>query len=436
MIEPIRFLNAFGKTLAAMALYSPSHPAREKSANLALEIIQKLQRAEKEVKYSFLGDEVVYQNKTLKELRDWEWSERFTRNGIQRLEFVDEVTKQEFDDFLFEIMALITPGFVDPRHTQKVEGKEYKSIKFGAIGIRGDQDQFLTDPLPILGMNFPLDEEIDTISTIYTDVAAGRPLPAAEVEAVVSSLSVAMHGDSEIMMPLLQLKEFDQYTTAHSLNVSVLVMGLAEFLGLGGRDTRAIGVAGLLRDVGMTRVPKEIVSKAGPPTEEEWALLRIHPAEGAKIILGSEPQLDLAAVVAFEHHMLPGGGGYPTTHFERDLHFASKLVQVCDCYDALRTRRFHRGAWTPESALRYVEEKAGTVFDADISKSFITMMRRWERRIMPFDEGQTITPPARVSGEVPIQNEPMRRGAATPGAGVPHVGGRPATPKGSGIIRS
>jgi HD-GYP domain-containing protein (c-di-GMP phosphodiesterase class II) len=238
-----------------------------------------------------------------------------------------------------------------------------------------------------------------------------------------------MHGDSEIMMPLLQMKEFDQYTTAHSLNVSVLVMGLAEFLGLGGRDTRAIGVAGLLRDVGMTRVPKEIVSKAGPPTEEEWALIKIHPAEGAKIILASEPQLDLAAVVAFEHHMLAGGGGYPNTHFERDLHFATKLVQVCDCYDALRTRRFHRGAWTPESALRYVEEKSGTVFDADISKSFITMMRRWERRIMPIDEGQPVSPPPRPSGEHPAVGGPGPRG--TPAQGVPR-----ATPTGSGAIRS
>ena len=250
-------------------------------------------------------------------------------------------------------------------------------------------------------MNFPLDEEIETITTIYSEVGAGHPLPAQEVEAVVSSLSVAMHGDSEIMMPLLQLKEFDQYTTAHSLNVSVLVMGLAEFLGLGGRDTRAIGVAGLLRDVGMTRVPKEIVSKAGPPTDAEWELLRQHPAEGAKIILASEPQLDLAAVVAYEHHMLPGGGGYPKPHFERDLHFATKLVQVCDCYDALRTRRFHRGAWTPESALRYVEEKAGTAFDSDIAKSFITMMRRWERRIVPVDEGMAVTPPPRDPGETP-----------------------------------
>jgi HD-GYP domain-containing protein (c-di-GMP phosphodiesterase class II) len=430
VIEPIRFLNAFGKTLAAMALYAPQHPARAKSTAAALEIIQKLQQADGEVKFSFLGEEVVYQNKTLKELRDWDWSERFTRAGIQRLEFVAPIPKEEFDDFLHEVMEQITPGWKDPRHLQHAEGKEFQSIRYGAIGIRGDADQFLTDPLPIVGMNFPLDEEVETISTIYGEVAAGRPLPAAEVEAVVSSLSVAMHGDSEIMMPLLQLKEFDQYTTAHSLNVSVLVMGLAEFLGLGGRDTRAIGVAGLLRDVGMTRVPKEIVSKAGPPTEAEWELLRTHPAEGAKIILGSEPQLDLAAVVAFEHHMLTGGGGYPKTHFERDLHFASKLVQVCDCYDALRTRRFHRGAWTPESALNYVEQKAGTVFDADIAKSFITMMRRWERRILPVDEGAPVTPPPKEPGQ------PTPAGGVGAQRGTPAGGVARQTPRGSGAIRS
>ena len=431
MIEPIRFLNAFGKTLAAMALYAPAHPARAKAAGNALDIIQKLQQTEGTVKFSFLGEEVIYQNKPLKEFRDWEWSDRFTKAGIQRLEFVEAIPKEEWDDFLAEVMEQVTPGWKDPRHMQHAEAKEFKSIRYGAIGIKGDADQFLTDPLPIIGMNFPLDEEVETIGAIYSDVAAGKPLPAAEVEAVVSSLSVAMHGDSEIMMPLLQLKEFDQYTTAHSLNVSVLVMGLAEFLGLGGRDTRAIGVAGLLRDVGMTRVPKEIVSKAGPPTEEEWDQLRRHPAEGAKIILGSEPQLDLAAVVAFEHHMLAGRGGYPKTHFERDLHFASKLVQICDCYDALRTRRFHRGAWTPESALRYVEEKAGTVFDADIAKSFITMMRRWERRILPIDEGTPVTPPPREPGQ-PTPAAGVGAQRTTPITGIP----RQQTPRGTGVIRS
>jgi HD-GYP domain-containing protein (c-di-GMP phosphodiesterase class II) len=381
-----------------MALYAPAHPARAKSAQVAFEAVQELQRSQLVLEFSFLGDEIVFQNRPLRELKDWEWCERFTRSGIQRMEFVCEVIKEEFDDFLYTIMAEVTPGWRDPRHTQRHEGSEYTSIKYGAIGVRGDAEQFLTDPLPLMGMNFPLDEEAETIGMIYDEVGAGRPLPAGEIEAVVASLSVAMHGDSEILMPLLQLKEFDQYTTAHALNVSVLVMGLAEFLGLGARDTRAIGVAGLLRDVGMTKVPKEIVSKAGPPTDEEWDIIRSHPIEGARIILMSEPQLDVAAVVAYEHHILPGGLGYPKPHFDRECHYASKLVQVCDCYDALRTRRFHRGAWTPESALRYVEDKAGTVFDAEIAKAFVTMMRRWERRIIPLQEGQPLQ--ARAAGEV------------------------------------
>jgi HD-GYP domain-containing protein (c-di-GMP phosphodiesterase class II) len=421
VIEPIRFLNAFGKSLSAMALYAPMHPARAKSAQLALEAVQEMQKAELVLKFSFLGDEIVFQNHTVRELRDWEWSDRFTKAGIQRLEFVSPVIKEEFEDFLYTIMTEVTPGWRDPRHTQRREGSEYTSIRYGAIGVRGDSDRFMTDPLPMIGMNFPLDEEVETIGMIYGEVAEGRPLPAGEIETVVASLSVAMHGDSEILMPLLQLKEFDQYTTAHALNVSVLVMGLSEFLGLGGRDTRAIGVAGLLRDVGMTKVPKDIVSKAGPPSDEEWDIIRRHPIEGARIILMSEPQLDVAAVVAYEHHMLPGGLGYPRPHFERECHYASKLVQVCDCYDALRTRRFHRGAWTPESALRYVEDKAGTVFDAEIAKSFVTMMRRWERRVIPLEEGQAVQ--ARPESEL-----------AAAGSVPAHAS--LMTPKGTPIVRT
>ncbi len=390
MSDPVRFLNAFGKCLSAMALYGPAHPARTKSAQMAFEAIQALQRQELVLRFSFLGDEIVFQNQQLRQLKDWEWSERFTRAGIQRMEFVSNVIRDEFDDFLFTLMSEVTPGWHDPRHTQRDEGSEYISIRYGAIGVRGDAEQFLIDPLPIVGMNFALDEEVDTVEVIYGEVEAGRALPAAEIETVVASLSVAMHGDSEILMPLLQLKEFDQYTTAHALNVSVLVMGLCEFLGLGGRDTRAIGVAGLLRDVGMTKVPKEIVTKAGSPSDEEWEIIRRHPVEGARIILMSEPQLDVAAVVAYEHHMLPGGLGYPTPHFERETHYATKLVQLCDCYDALRTRRFHRGAWPPESALRYIEDKAGSVFDAEIAKAFVTMMRKWEQRIIPIQEGEPL----------------------------------------------
>src|SRR6476620_7063344 len=94
-------------------------------------------------------------------------------------------------------------------------------------------------------------------------------LPLAEAEAVVRSLSMAMHGDQDMILPLLQLREFDEYTTTHSLNVSVLTMALAESLCLAQQDARTFGVAGLLHDLGKVQVPQDILNKPGKLTDEE-----------------------------------------------------------------------------------------------------------------------------------------------------------------------
>ena len=97
-------------------------------------------------------------------------------------------------------------------------------------------------------------------------------IPLLEAEAVVRSLSVAMHGDRRMVLPLLQLKEFDQYTTTHSLNVAVLAMGLAEKLGCTKKQVRAFGVAGLLHDIGKIRIPHALLTKPGKLTDEERAV--------------------------------------------------------------------------------------------------------------------------------------------------------------------
>jgi HD-GYP domain-containing protein (c-di-GMP phosphodiesterase class II) len=361
-----------------MTLYGAAHPQRARAGDSAFEALVSLERHTNAPAFSFLHDEVIFGDHAVRDLGAWDWAGRFASSGIQRIEFVGAPVREEFDDMLHEMVSRTTAGWHDPRHTQRAETREYRSIRFGALAIRGTSEGFLADELPVTPLPVSLEEEVECAAWMFQEIEQGRVLPAAEAEAVVSSLSVVMQGDSEIMLPLLQLKEFDEYTTTHALNVSVLAMALCEYLGLSGRDTRAIGVAALLRDVGMTRVPREVVTKAGPPTEAEWALIRQHPAAGAKIILASEPQLDLAAVVALEHHRLPNGAGYPSPHFARPPHYASLLVQVCDVYDALRTRRLHRGAWTSASALEYVEHRAGRVFEETIAMAFVAMVRRRE----------------------------------------------------------
>jgi putative nucleotidyltransferase with HDIG domain len=204
------------------------------------------------------------------------------------------------------------------------------------------------------------------------------------------SLTAAMHGDQQLILPLLKLKEFDEYTTTHSINVSVLTMGLAEYLDMGARDVRAFGIAGLLHDLGKVKIPKDILNKAGKLSPEERAIMNNHPIEGARIIISTEKDLDLAAVVAYEHHIMLNGGGYPTLRYARDCHQSSKLVHVCDVYDALRTNRPYREAWPSEKVLGYLEERAGTEFDGEVARRFVQMMREREARVTPVSEDEAV----------------------------------------------
>jgi HD-GYP domain-containing protein (c-di-GMP phosphodiesterase class II) len=156
-------------------------------------------------------------------------------------------------------------------------------------------------------------------------------------------------------------------------------MALAVWVGMGAGDVRGFGVAGLLHDLGKVKVPKEILNKPGRLTAEERQVMNSHPAEGAKLILTSEPELDLAAVVAYEHHIMINGGGYPRFTYERACHQASRFVHVCDVYDALRTTRPYRDAWPSDKILAYVEERSGVEFDGQIAHAFTRMVTEWER---------------------------------------------------------
>jgi len=374
--EPARFLNAFAQALAAMALYRDGHPARERALDVAYQQIVDLQSSGERPLFTFLGDEVVFGRLPLRELKAWDWGKRLAQAGIQRLEFADRVSREDFEGFLDEVLARITLSVISTEARQM----RRSSIRFGAVGLKGETD-VTPEALPTATISFSLGEEVDTLHWLQGQVQSTGAIPLAEAEAVVRSLAVAMHSDKQIMLPLLQLKEFDQYTTTHSMNVAVLSMALAEFLGLSAADVRAFGVAGLLHDIGKIKIPLEVLTKPGKLTDEERALMNEHPAAGARLLLETDEDLDLAIVVAYEHHIMINGGGYPALHYARDCHQASKLVHVCDVYDALRTRRPYREAWSFEKTLGYLDERKGLEFDPELCGAFVRMMNQWEGQV-------------------------------------------------------
>jgi len=384
MSEPARFLTSLAQALSTMALYSDGHPARERAIDLSFEHLRSLQAVDSRPLFSFLGHDVVYGNIAMRELKEWDWGVRLANAGIQRLEFDYDVARDDFEAFLDECLARLTLQAIDSS-TRSPERKT--AIRFGVIGVKGAEGVIRPDELlPTATIAYSLQEEADTIRWLHDEVEARGELPLLEAESVVRSLSVAMHGDKEIVIPLLQLKEFDQYTTTHSLNVAVLAMALSEYMGMGPKDVRGFGVAGLLHDLGKVRIPKEVLTKPGKLTDDEWTIMRRHPVDGAKIIYESDRQLDLASAVAYEHHIMINGGGYPHRHFQRDCHKASKLVHICDVYDAMRTNRPYREAWEAERVLEMLEKGIGWDFDEEIGRAFIQMMGQWERRVAVVDD--------------------------------------------------
>jgi putative nucleotidyltransferase with HDIG domain len=386
MSAPVAFLHAFAQGLSTLALYPEGHTSRERAIDLLFARLDDLLHENAAPVFSFLGDDVIYDDRPLREMRGWDWSRRLAELGVQRLQLDSAVTRDQIEEFLDLVLARLTLKQVD---TSEARQMRPSGIRYGLVGVDG-QDGGPAAPLATI--RFTLEDEAHAVRWIHDEVAGRRGLPLAEAEAVVRGLSVAMHGDRQLILPLLRIREFDEYTTTHSINVSVLTMALAEWLGMGGKDVRAFGVAGLLHDLGEVTIPKEILTKPGKLSPDERAVMNRHPAEGARILITSEPQLDLAAVVAYEHHIMINGGGYPRMQYPRACHQASRLAHVCDVYDALRTNRPYRDAWPSDKILAYVEERSGAEFDGEIAHAFTRMIREWEPAVAELATLETVVP--------------------------------------------
>jgi putative nucleotidyltransferase with HDIG domain len=167
-----------------------------------------------------------------------------------------------------------------------------------------------------------------------------------------------------------------EYVAVHAINVALLAMAFAEYIGMDHGAIRELGLAGLLHDIGMARVPVELLAKAEQLDEAERDLVKQHPLIGARIIVEADAALELAAVVAYEHHLRADGAGYPVLLYPRKPHLASSMVQLCDVYHALSSPRPFRQPWPNDLAFSFINERAGFDFEPDLATRFIAMIKK------------------------------------------------------------
>lgn len=227
-----------------------------------------------------------------------------------------------------------------------------------------------------------LHEDLKVAYWILVSAARSGVVRGIEAEALVRSLYTTLHARAQPTLPLFDVPHPGIYAVAHAVNVALTTMAVAEQLGFGETEARALGIAGLLKDIGQGSIKPELLGRTVPLTSAEIAEIRRHPIDGARMLIETDEPLELAAVVAYEHHLGPDGSGYPSLAHPRPVHFASRLVRVIDVFCALYVRRPHRDASSFEDVLAHIAKRAGIEFDRNVTTKFLEAMRRLEPHIV------------------------------------------------------
>jgi len=215
------------------------------------------------------------------------------------------------------------------------------------------------------------EEAIKIMSQISHDIRLGKTLKIRTVRNVIHRLLEQAFAKNNILYCLNLIKNFDDYTYTHSINVCLLATTLGKWLGLCDKDLNQLAYSALFHDIGKYKIPPEILNKPGKLTPEEYEIMKQHPAYGYEIvknIIGISPDVAYGVLM---HHEKINGTGYPLGLVGNQIHFFAKIISIADIYDALTSDRVYHRKISPFQAAERISRESYSNIDPDISSTFL-----------------------------------------------------------------
>ena len=352
MRDAVRFLHAMGHALDVRRQPQVGVIARRAADVACYARLEELLAADPAPQFDFQDFGVRYQQLPLAAFDGWSWSEGLAWRGFAHLairHLPDEATLAAFLDLA---AAPVRDAPVWPQDRD---------------GLSWSHDRELVDAgdCPI----YPLAGELAVMSEILAAAARGEPFRRGDACAVVASLEATRTTPEGPGLVLLVPDGRAVYQSAHALNTAILALAVSDALGMPAEERREAALAGLLHDIGMVRLPAEMMGDA-VYSQEDRARVRGHPLEGARLLLRQPEPFETPAVVSYEHHLRQDGSGYPRLSYSREPHVMSRIIAVCDAFDALLASRPDRPGLEPTVALLQLERSAGTQFDGRVVGAF------------------------------------------------------------------
>jgi putative nucleotidyltransferase with HDIG domain len=351
----------------ASQLYAPQHPLVARNMDGLVAVLRQLHQQLPAVVVGIVGEDFVVAETPMARVSAsmTDLIKRLKAGAVERISFERGVTQDELVR-LMQGLSKLTPGADAERTLSSAH------IKVGRLKAEdGREDGVASDMAAI--------RQLYSNAVAAAEVAwesaqtEGMPDAPAALQ-TVEGLADAVTRNRTALIALTAMRNYDNYTFTHMVNVCILTMGQARALGIEGRLLREFGLSALMHDIGKVKTPKEILNKPDKLTDEEFTIMRQHTVNGAEILRRTPEMPILAPVVAFEHHLRIDGTGYPFGARRTALNLGTVLCSISDVFDAMRSQRAYQEAHPTDRILAVLKRNDGAQFDQHLIRRFVQLI--------------------------------------------------------------
>lgn len=364
----IRYLsNAIG----AAQLYSVEHPQVTVFIPRAVDALRQFVGDESEQTLVFLKGVVFYQGKPLE--------------GDPHLDRIAKICDQ-FGIGFIRVNGRVTAAEMRQLVRLLVGIESRESMYASSVNIRigevdaGEDGEMDRTTREIAAFEQLTNDELKKLGELYRAVSSQEAFNLKDLANVIAGFIAAFRREANPLLALVPLRQMDEYTFTHSINVGILNITQGISLGIEGQLLHDIGVAGMLHDVGKIYTAQSILKKTDVLTTAEWQVMRRHPSLGAQYLLNQPDIPRVAVIAAFEHHMRHDLHGYPRMPNSWELNLCSEMTMISDTFDALRTRRVYKDAWDFPKAAGHLLSLSGGQLHPDLTLNFLKILSQMGER--------------------------------------------------------
>jgi len=356
----INLIRALGTSLKNRRLYPPSHPLVRSAVEKCFSDILLFFTERQELALAISDGTLVFEGVPIFNLTSSLdlFMARLSAIGIPAIVFEKGLAPEDIERFILFLHETKEEGLSPSDVQERIEKMGITHIR--VIPPTDDEE----DDYSLARTTY--DNAVNTVVLLMQEIRMGRIPSGAESERVVKDITGMLKRNRDAIMALTLIKNFDEYTYNHSVNVAVISLAIADALSLSIQEKAEVGVAGLLHDIGKTQLALDLIRKPGNLTFQEFEEIKKHPEEGF-VLLGKMPHIrPTSAYMVREHHLRYDRKGYPELGPDYPVNPQSQIIAVSDCYDAITTMRAYQKAKQPLEALEIMGKLSGKSLDANI----------------------------------------------------------------------